>query len=126
MNPNFGNTAPGSLQPDGRSAVDIRPLSSRPSGGRDWNILLQDAVVKNMEKGAVFARENRGRVNSLDFHRSAELLVGEMDWIACDCEGLDDDDDDDQCMVFVLCQRGGSGNCRGLMRCCGVRCACYR
>lgn len=40
-----------------------------------WSITLQDVVLQNMEMGAVFTKEHRNRVNSVDFHRSADLLV---------------------------------------------------
>ncbi|GMH41127.1 hypothetical protein BSKO_09037 [Bryopsis sp. KO-2023] len=65
--------------PGSRFGGDSQDVPGRADGLKDWNIVLDDNVVRNMDMGAVFDKENKAKINSLDFHRSAELLVTASD-----------------------------------------------
>ena len=47
----------------------------RRSASPELGVLLNDALMESLQIGAVFSEPFRARINSIDFHRDADLLV---------------------------------------------------
>ena len=47
----------------------------RRSASPELGVLLDDVLLQSLQIGAVFSEPFKDRINSIDFHRDADLLV---------------------------------------------------